>query len=476
MSPAPDETQGSQTQDFASTGDPRLDMDTEARKSADGTLYPPQTVKVLRDVPTGTSHHNFGVRYHYLRMGGWRGGYVQASGRSYDRQVPDTKKQLVTVGEKPVCIVYPSPASVSPAQVLEQFMTDNLYKGTLPLQPDSRTLPHLIVSVQRAQASAAARPGDAALARAEERAREDAAAVYAMVSEAERIYVERTSVGQDKDEVALDIMRMMDESREGKPTLEGGGRNAGSLLLMAQGTDTVRHYGEFTYDGSAAQLFNYYNAVKRNEGKYAGLGYTYRDYFAKAPDGAYNPPAADRVSPSSVTSTRRQQQSTQQGLADALDACVEAADAASKRNTGISGTQFLSPALLEASLKALKDDVADGRIGNNPDLYRGYNSKAADITGIMAIQDRYLGGRQPTAEESRSMEAVIRAGNAVGGTPVTAQLAADIKAAAGYITKAKLFIGAPTEAASGSAAGLPAASQQKASGPQGPTTAKTSVR
>ena len=443
---------------------PKADMDEEAIKSANGTLYPKRVTKVMRSVEAGTFHTVFGSSYSFSNSGGFTGGYSpygthnsssgsgQTRGSNFSREVPDMVKKPVEV-EVPVKIVYPSPASASHAQVLETFFADNLYKGKVPLRPNEKTLPFLAVSAKRSYDSAVNNPS---VATTGEGSRSRVGVVYDMLSEAEKIYKERTAKGEDKDKVALDVIKMLYESKEGSPVFESGAPSAGSLVGLAQGSGKIHHFEETTFDGSSAQLFNYFMAVKRNESKYVGGGQTYSDFFAKAPEGDYAPSLADRIAPSSIATLSQQSADTKAKLAAALNADLKAIDGLRPRN--ISGSGFLSPSVMSGALLAMKKDAEDGMIGNNPELYRGHKAMAIQLSSLIEMGDHYLGSRQPSGEEAASMAAVVKADppnvapdKRVVRTPLTKDLAHDIEVAAKFMTTAKLFthVAEPSDTATG---------------------------
>ena len=440
---------------------PKAKMDEEALKSREGTLYPNRTIKVPKTVETGNFHTVSGSNYSFSSTGGYTGGYSwyggnisragsgQTRSNTFSRKVPDTKRVLVDK-EVPVKIEYPSPATVSHSQVLEQFFTDNLYKGSVPFQPDDNTVPSLQASVEASR---------------DESTRANATAAYKYISEAERQYKEAIAKGEDKDKAALKVMKDMYESREGKPRLQSGAINASTLLLpLAQGTGTIRHYEQETYNGSAAQLFNYYMAVKRNEDKYeSGYG-NYSNYFAKASVAEYvTPPEKDRIMPSAVSTISEDKKAVKTQLEAALNQYIETAS--NVRQGNVTGTMFMTPGTVKAALVALKNDVDDGIIGNN----QGRTDKLADLLDGKL----HYAGREPTDAEAKSIAAVIKAQNIKEGqrsdalvrTPLTKDLAHDFEVAAKYLIDAKLLF-----KPANTATGLPTSMQPK---PVDPNAAKS---
>jgi hypothetical protein len=443
---------------------PKAAMDNEAIKSANGTLYPPRKVTVRRKVETGDYRIISGTNYSFSDRGGFLGGFSnfganinseitsQGSGQSrnstFKREVPILESKAVEK-EVPVKVVYPSPASASHAQVLETFFADNLYEGNLPLRPTEKTIPILLDKLNDANRSAKQNPS---LEGSENATRARATIVYNMLSEAEDAYKMRLTKGEDKDKAALNIIETLYESKQGNPIIKSGNPSSASIVGSVQGSGKEHRFGETTYDGSAAQLFNYYMAVKRNENKYVPGGQTYADYFAKAPKGAYAPSPANRISFDSIPTVSQTKEDAKEKMFASLDADLKAIKKLPPSN--FSGSGILPPAIMSSALEAMKKDAEDGTIGNNSELYKGPEAIAIKLSTL--LEANYNGRTEPTPEEARSINSVINAdpsfpSKLFKGTPLTSDLAKDIQVAARHMTESKLFanVSEPSETATG---------------------------
>lgn len=449
---------------------PKEAMDNEAIKSANGTLYPPRKITVRRKVETGDYRIISGTNYSFSDRGGFLGGFSnfganinseitsQGSGQSrsstFKREVPILESKAFEK-EVPVIVVYPSPASASHAQVLETFFADNLYEGNLPFRSDEKTIPILLDKVNDANRSAKQNP---AMESSENATRARATIAYNMLSEVEKIYKERLAKGEDKDKAALEIIKTLYESTQDKPILKSGNPTTATIIGSVQGSGKEHNFNGTTYDGSAAQLFNYYMAVKRNENKYVPGGQTYADYFAKAPKGAYAPSPENRISFDSIPTISQTTEDAKEKMFASLDADLKAIKNLPPSN--ITGTQFMSPNVMSSALEAMKIDAVDGIIGNNPELYKG--TKAIGIKLSTLLDGNYIGRDQAVPNDSitnvKKADPSLPSQN-FKGTPLTADLAGDIAAAARYITESKLFTRVPEP--SDTATGLPQSMKPK---------------
>ncbi|NBO19994.1 MAG: hypothetical protein EBV03_12385, partial [Proteobacteria bacterium] len=218
----------------------RRELEEEALKSARGELKEAPVYGTRREPIPGTRQRSGNDTIMMFRGRG----YINRSYRSSVSDGPKMRSVREQVGTRGVPIVYPSPGDAPASDVLEQFFQDNLYKQPVRFS-DELKLPLLVAEAQQAHRQAELNP--AGMAR-EDSARARAGRVYSVISGAEREYIARIA-REDKDAVALDIMRGLRDFKEADVRLESGGPSAGHMLVLAQGNGTQHHHGQTNFDG-----------------------------------------------------------------------------------------------------------------------------------------------------------------------------------------------------------------------------------
>jgi len=353
-----------------------------------------------------------------------------------------TKSAGAVIDGKIVAGKYPSPAEASAADLLKLFFDANLRIQTDPLS-GKNILPYLISDLQKAENTKDYPDRNIfpsqhknALEHATQ-AHPDAIAAYDALTRMEELYKKKIAAGGDRDTIALGIIKILHDGKEGKPNLQDDGMSPGHLLApKARGNGVVHNYGETAYNGSAGQLFKYFEAVERNRVRYvqgsSGPSQSYSEFFAKTQEEGYKPDGKD-ISPASVPSVA----DGIAGLQEVIDADRDALRKVMgySRNSSVSGRQ--GPSDVERALKELKEDVArDNILGANKGSVRKLDSLYYLMQGLDPIHYDSL-----PVETKQSYERVKAAyenprgnhGNHVG-TPVNKNLAQDLAVVVNSLT------------------------------------------